>query len=1175
MLRLLCWVLGVSACLGGAAAAEENWTPLFNGKDLTGWQGEPGRWKVEDGEIVGTTHGEELKQNTFLFYEKEYSDFALKVSFKLINGNSGIQFRSERRPDFVAAGYQADLAEKTYTGMLYEERKRGILPYWEAIPEEKRKHFDEELFKRGEWNDFVVYANGDHIKLTLNGEVTCDLKDPEGAKKGAIALQLHVGPPMEVRFKDIAIRELGGAAQAEAPRPAASAAPKAERKRYAGPQTFASTPPAPEELLMPDVDKSRSEKLGVQGERFRTPEGFTVEQVATDELIGSIVNMTFDHKGRPALGAEKEGIWLLEDDDGDGKYDRKHAFTDKVRATHGMFYYGPGDLLVHSEGPDGPGLYRLQDLDGDDVAEVVTRIQRSDAGIQEHGPHTIDRGPDGFLYVMYGNHAHPLRKPDPASPYKGYQEDHLLPRYVDPRGHATEVMAPGGTIQRVHPDFERDDWKEFCGGFRNAFDFSTNLSGEMVTFDSDMEWDYGLPWYRPVRVAHCVQGAEYGWRTGTSTMPFYYFDTLPSIDDIGRGSPVGTCFYYAYTYPQQYWGAYFMGDWSRGRIRVMFPKQKGATLEGKSLDFVLGEPLNVTDLDVGPDGRLYFAVGGRSTHGGLFRVNYAGEPWKAPQHPVVEQPMPRSAWGQAALLAVKEDWGRARWRRELLQIANDTTQPADNRLRALEALQVHGPKPRVEELIALQEDPDPALRAQAIYLLGASEREVDPSVFRRALADSDPLVLRRGCEAFVRRVGEGPATVENVVRDMLLGYLDHQDQFVRYAARLALQRVDKSQWRDAVLNADFGITPGQVLNGGLALVLTEPACDDTRELVAKLAGLPADTMPEERLLEYARLVQMVIIRDKCEAPDYAELKSKLSPALLGRFPSEDWRVNREIQVLLAHFQESKAIAPMLAHLESDLPQEEAIHTVFCLRVIKDGWTKQQRQQLVAWFDDGREIGGGASLEGYIKNLWDSSLENMPGPEAEVAKLRFERQQRKRREEAQALLAQQPNQQARNSGELLQMSFDELAEYLEYDPMAYRTPNLEVGKAVFIRAKCAACHVFGSVGKGGGPDLSTVASRFRRKDLLEAIMYPSKVVSDQYTGVEITTTDGAKYLGILAGQNETTLTMVTIYGDRLDVARDKIAEQKPSTASIMPEGLLNTLSLDELVQLVQYLEHGAS
>jgi putative heme-binding domain-containing protein len=296
------------------------------------------------------------------------------------------------------------------------------------------------------------------------------------------------------------------------------------------------------------------------------------------------------------------------------------------------------------------------------------------------------------------------------------------------------------------------------------------------------------------------------------------------------------------------------------------------------------------------------------------------------------------------------------------------------------------------------------------------------------------------------------------------------------------------------------------------------------------------------------------------------------PALLGRFPSQDYRLNREMQVLFSYFQEAAAIAPMLAHLKPELAQEEQVHTIYCLRNIKEGWSKQQRQELVAWFDRGRELGGGASFEGYINNLWQSTLEVLPGPEADVAKTRQERVLRKRREEAAALIAQSSTP-ARDSGELVQMSFAELAEYLEYDPMAYQKPNLKQGEAVFIKAKCAACHVFGTVGKGGGPDLSTVASRFRRRDILEAIMYPSKVVSDQYTGVEVDTKDGAKFIGILAGENDVTLTMITAYGDRVEIAKDNIAEKRNATASIMPEGLLKTLSQGELVQLVQYLESG--
>jgi hypothetical protein len=188
-------------------AAEEEFVPLFNGKDLDGWDGDPRLWKVEDGQIVGSTDGVTIEHNTFLSTKKEYSDFVLRAKVKLRNHNSGIQFRSEQLPDYVAAGYQADIAEATYFGMLYEEKKRGIMDYWKAMSPEQQAE-TQTWVKKDDWNQYEITCKGDHVKLVLNGHTTCDIVDPEGAKKGIIALQLHAGPEMEVRFKDIEIKAL-------------------------------------------------------------------------------------------------------------------------------------------------------------------------------------------------------------------------------------------------------------------------------------------------------------------------------------------------------------------------------------------------------------------------------------------------------------------------------------------------------------------------------------------------------------------------------------------------------------------------------------------------------------------------------------------------------------------------------------------------------------------------------------------------------------------------------------------------------------------------------------------------------------------------------------------------------------------------------------------------------
>ena len=204
---ILCYlsVLGIAtACplIDARGDEPEKFRSLFNGKDLDGWvtPDDKSLFAVEDGEIVGRTKGD-LKKNEFLVTEKPYSDFVLKAKVKFKNGNSGIQFRSKRADDGAVSGPQADVADG-YWGLLYEERGRGIL---ERYPEEKAK----ELVKNGDWNEFVITAKGSHVTIDLNGTRVIDRDDPKFDKDGIIAFQVHVGKAMEVRYKDIEIKELG------------------------------------------------------------------------------------------------------------------------------------------------------------------------------------------------------------------------------------------------------------------------------------------------------------------------------------------------------------------------------------------------------------------------------------------------------------------------------------------------------------------------------------------------------------------------------------------------------------------------------------------------------------------------------------------------------------------------------------------------------------------------------------------------------------------------------------------------------------------------------------------------------------------------------------------------------------------------------------------------------
>src|SRR2546426_859153 len=215
-------------------AAEEGFKSIFNGNDLTGWDGRPQHWSVEDGAITGRTTKERPAQgNNFLIWTNgTVSDFELRLSYKIVpnntNGfaNSGIQYRSKDFGNFVVGGYQADFeAGKTYSGILYEERGRGILAQrgqmtWiqpdgkiRVIGSLGKSEENQEQIKKEDWNDYVVIARGNHLTHVINGRVTADVTDDQeskAAKSGILALQLHAGDPMTVQFKNIRIRKLSG-----------------------------------------------------------------------------------------------------------------------------------------------------------------------------------------------------------------------------------------------------------------------------------------------------------------------------------------------------------------------------------------------------------------------------------------------------------------------------------------------------------------------------------------------------------------------------------------------------------------------------------------------------------------------------------------------------------------------------------------------------------------------------------------------------------------------------------------------------------------------------------------------------------------------------------------------------------------------------------------------------
>ncbi len=928
---------------------------------------------------------------------------------------------------------------------------------------------------------------------------------------------------------------------------------------------------------MPELDAIRRERLVDIAGRFVTPEGFQVEMAADHELVGSVVNMTFGPGGRPVLALLDNGIVFLEDRDRDGRFEHKIVFTAQIKTAHGLEFVGPGDLLVHALGPEGTGLYRVRDLDGDDRSDRIELISPTIGELGEHGPHEIALGPDGTLYVLFGNHSYPGGPVHPLSPSRNLQEDHLLPRFVDPRGHARNIRAPAGTIHRF--DLETREWSQIAGGFRNPFDFAIDLSGEIFAFEADMEWDLGLPWYRPNRVLHVIPGGDYGWRTGSSKFQPYYIDTLPSVDDVGRGSPVGMEFYYHDAYPEKYRGALFMGDWSRGRIRVIFPSPRGASYEGTAVDFVHGEPLNVSDLDVGPDGFLYFCTGGRQTRGGLFRVRFGADGAPAPEtglERVLGQPMPRSAWGQAALQRLKDSMGE-RWVSSLREVVLDEVAAVDDRRRALEILQIHGPSPDLSLLVELIRSDAAEIRSAALLLIGTFSTPLAETVLTDSLQDEDPRVVRRAAEGLVRLAQERELPVqggEGMISG-LFSCLESEDRFVRYSCRQALEGAPRSDWLAVLEHRKPNAHPRAVLGALLAWVHHLETEEEAGRLFERLKQIRVTRLDTELLLDYLRVVQLALVRDPRPAPGLG-VAPALGRRLILEFPHEDWRVNRELLTILSFLEVPGVVEQGLAHLASGLPKEEQIHAVYALRTVETGWTPETKDALIAWFRTAWNFRGAASMEGFLGNLWESSLKLLEPAERERAELLREEVMAEKMRRLAAYLAEDDppeiGQEPPQSGDRLgNMSFEELSDYLEYDPSGYEEGDAERGRRVFYLAKCVSCHVFGEEGRGGGPDLSTVVKRFRRREILESIMFPSRVVSDQYVSWSVRLKNNDEIAGMFVAEGDNELTLITATGERVDIPKDQIEQRRESDISIMPEGLIDSMTLHDLASLMAFLE----
>ena len=774
-------------------------------------------------------------------------------------------------------------------------------------------------------------------------------------------------------------------------------------------------------------------------------------------------------------------------------------------------------LYFSCNGGPGSGLYRAKDTNGDDQFDECVKLKEFRGG-GEHGPHALRLSPDGKrIFVIAGNHTKPPFNPGEELTNKDFAsrvptnwaEDHLLPRMWDAGGHAVGILAPGGWIASTDPDGMT--WEIFSIGYRNPYDMAFNADGELFAYDADMEWDVGMPWYRPTRVVHATSGSEFGWRSGSGKWPNHYLDSLPPMINIGPGSPVGVEFGYGLKFPAKYQKALYICDWTFGTMYAIHTEPGMSTYTATKEEFLSRTPLPLTDVAAGPDGALYFSVGGRGTQSELFRVTYAGQEATAPTE--LQDSRDAQMRSQRRML---EDY-HAR----IGANGPDARQTANNFFTTMKDDILSGDR-------FLRNASRNAFYNSSILRDNPPELWMAGADFSQVSADEMLGVVTSTAKVPFQQIG----TAQNLTA-------------AEIESMIGLAR-EKSLSRLKGLNFEL-LTPGEKLNylraASLVFLRLGEAGDDVRnEFVSLLdAQFPSDNEDLNR-----ELCQMLIY---LKSPTIIEKTVMLLEA-----PSKP-TVTGDMQDLLAR---NRGYAGAILASIENAPDQQQIWYAFCLRNLKEGWTMEQRKAYFAWFERAHTWAGGASFHGFLRNIEKECFENA----SEKERLLIEATGARRP----YTLPEIPKPAGPGHDWML-----EEVRALATDGLKQR--DFENGQKMFAATRCIICHRFAGDGGATGPDLTQLAGRFNLNDLTEAIMVPSKVISDQYKASTVVTADGKSISGRILSENDDIIAILTSPEDPTkitEITKSDIDEIHPSTVSIMPADLLKTLNQDEVLDLLAYL-----
>lgn len=862
-----------------------------------------------------------------------------------------------------------------------------------------------------------------------------------------------------------------------------------------------------------DVKSGAGSSVDAKITNLKLPEGFHADHLygPSENEEGSWVSMTFDGKGRilacdqygaiyrmqvPAIGdtvtkvkIEKINLPAI----AGGKNDTSKTKVD-IGYAHGLLWAFNSLYVMINHREDsafgkGSGLYRLQDTNGDDEFDKITLLKKLE-GEGEHGPHSIVPSPDGkSLFVIAGNFTN-IPTMDTYRNVPDGKLDNLLPLIKDPNGHDNTVNWHGGWIANINP--EGTKWELVASGFRNPFDLAFNDIGDMFTYDSDMEWDFGTPWYRPTRICHVTSGSEFGWRPGSDKWSPVWPDNLPAILNIGQGSPTNVVYGGNARFPEKYRRSIFAFDWSFGIIYAIHLQPKGSSYEAKGEEFISGSPLPLTDGVIGPDGALYFLTGGRRLESDLYRVYYG------------------DGKGNTETLAAP----------------------------------------------ALTEDQK----------------------------------TRRKLEEY--HVAPKAGAVE-----FAWPYLKHEDRFIRYAARIAIEHQPVNEWKQKALAEK---DPVALTEAVIALARRGNATDKSA-LLAALNGIAYDKLSESQQIDLIRAFELVIAR--MGMPDAAS-KAAVIAYLNPHYPAKGGNeLNRQLIKVLSYLdapQLPEKTVPMLATAKDDnssgqetatnssdlimrnpqygmdiagmlakLPPLQQTFYATALSQVKTGWTPALQDEYFRWYYKAFSFRGGHSFVGFVDSSRKAALKN-------VSKERFAYFNTLSGDSIVGFSyrnleagMKQPTGPGRNW---------KVEEAVAVADSGISHRDFETGKAMYAASLCSSCHSMKGEGGVAGPDLTQLGTRFSYKDMLESIIEPNKTISDQYGSTVFYLKEGGSVVGRTISQDDSRYVISQNPFDpktTREIAKKDVIRTRVSEVSPMLPGMINRLNPEELKDLLAFLKSGGN